>query len=198
MSAPSSPPPVPRPRKFPWLPLYIWAGLLGLLTPAAVWGFLTGRGVIIFFLIFPFGVLLLVAAAFTGLGYLALTAEPKLSPGNPKNWLCALAIQGVGLSWLLFLVGAIGPAEKLAVHWSRENGQAVASAVEEFRSRHGRYPTSLEEAEQDLGRQLPRPIYASQFYYRAENGTYSLSFPVPHSSYSWWFNEKTGTWFSYD
>jgi hypothetical protein len=94
-----------------------------------------------------------------------------------RRWLKqALLLQAVGLLWSGLIVGAGPLSESLAFDRTLQNAHRVAAAVEEFHLRRGRYPHSLREVEEDAGRDLPRPVYAGEFGYGQDNGTFYLSF----------------------
>jgi hypothetical protein len=194
MNEPSSPPPTPGPAKFNWLPLYVVAGVLGVLTAIFGYGTINGGGFIVAGLVGLGGCVLFLAAVLSVIIYIAYWFERELSPQEKNGWHCALAIEGMGLLWIAFMVIVLSRADMLSIQWSKENGQTVATAVRDFKARHGRYPDSLEEVEKDTGRRLPKPLCASKFYYRADDYSFSLWFPGTGFLESWSFDDETGAW----
>jgi hypothetical protein len=179
-----------------WLAFYALAALLGALTPLVLWVCMTGNILLIAVLVMPgvpAGVVLCVATFVTGCSYLMAKAH-RASEADAKRLLRALGLQALALLWLASLVG-VGPyVERTGLRWSRERGEAVAAAVEEFRSLHGRYPHSLDEAELAMGRRFPRPFSDSQFRYHSDGEDYSLSFLGGGILECWSFERETGTW----
>src|SRR5262249_15291391 len=118
--------------------------------------------------------LLLLSIHVTVCAWLGCTPELR---GVRRRWLNqALLLQVVSLLWSGIIVWAGQLSETFAFDRTLQNAHRVAAAVNKFHLRRGRYPHSLGEVEKDAGRDLPRPVFASTFGYRQENGTFYLIF----------------------
>jgi hypothetical protein len=115
--------------------------------------------------------------------------------GASRGWLKqALLLQAVVWLGSGFILWAGDAGETFAFERTLRNARLVAAAVEEFRLRKGRYPRTLGEVEEDSGRALPRPVYAGDFGYGQEDGTFQLIFSRKARGYwqGWILDGRSG------
>jgi hypothetical protein len=90
---------------------------------------------------------------------------------------------GVGVlkfGWLLLLLGLLlitgSGLEEASLFVTQQRAKDGMAAVEWYRFRHGHYPDSFGEVEEDTGKPFPRPTVASEFVYAPRQNGYDFGF----------------------
>jgi hypothetical protein len=109
---------------------------------------------------------------------------------------------GVGVlkfGWLLLLLGLLLITglwlEEASLYITQQRAKQAIVALELYRLRHGHYPDSVAEVEEETGKPFPRPTVASQFEYSPTQNGYDFGF-MPQTSISrhWRYDPKAKRW----
>jgi hypothetical protein len=85
----------------------------------------------------------------------------------------------MGAFTIVPMVVVANVTERVSIDTSMRRGDQIVAELRAYRENHWRYPRSLEALERSIGRSLPRPSIADEFFYHSGWRSFRLSFIYP-------------------